>query len=100
MIKICPRCQQRITMEANTVDFEHACNSGNPALDNEDVVVIGSWEDFTGSGDRQNVFLQGAENELFGTRADIEGEDNERVTRRGLRTSTRRTRQHIEHIDL
>ena len=44
---ICPRCQQRIITESNTEDFQHICNSGNKTLDNEDVVVIGDWEDYT-----------------------------------------------------
>jgi len=97
---ICPRCNQRIITDPNCEDFEHQCNSGNKTLDNEDIIKLGKWTDYTGSGTSQNVFLQGAENTLFGTRADIEGEDNEEKTRRGLRSSTRRTRQHIEHIDL
>jgi len=98
MITICPRCNQRITMEPNTVDFVHECNSGNPTLDNEDVAVIGTWEDYTGSGTKSNALLQGAENELFGSRAAIEGEDVEEQTRRGARSSTHRQRQHLEFI--
>lgn len=100
MIKICPRCQQRIIIDPSCVDVQHECNSGNTTLDNEDVVVIGKWEDGTDSGERPNALLQGTENIFFGTRAAIEGEDDEEKTRRGLRKSTRRTRQHIEHINL
>ncbi len=100
MIINCPRCQRRIVFEGTTKDFEHKCNSGNLTLDNEDIVKTGNWEDYTGSGVEQNINMQGAENELFGTRAWLEGEDNEPKTRRGLRASTRRTRQHLEFIQI
>ncbi len=46
-VKICPRCQQRCIFNPQTEDFAHDCNSGNPTLDNEDVVVIGDWTDYT-----------------------------------------------------
>ena len=99
-VKICPRCQQRYIFNPQTEDFAHDCNSGNPTLDNEDVVVIGDWSDYTGSEVKNNTFMQGSENTLFGTRAAIEGENNEDRTRRGLRASTRRQRRHIEFINL
>jgi len=99
-VTICPRCQQRILVDKFSDDVEHICNSTNPVLDEEDVVVIGDWEDYTGSGIKNNPLTQGSENTLFGTRAAIEGEDDENKTRRGLRSSTRRQRQHIEWIDL
>lgn len=98
--KICPHCNQRFIVDPHCEDFEHSCNSGNETLDNEDIVKLGSWTDYTGSGKTQNVFLQGVENELFGTRAEIEGEDKEAHTRRGLRASTRRQRKHLEFINL
>ena len=61
---------------------------------------MGNWQDYTGSGEVNNANLQGAENKLFGTRADIEGENLEEFTRRGKRGSTHRQRQHIEHIKI
>ncbi len=99
-IVICDRCNQRVLFNPESSDISHTCNSGNPTLDNEDVVVIGAWIDFDGSGRRNAPFMQGSENTLFGTRAAIEGEDNEERTRRGLRASTRRQRRHIQFIDL
>ena len=98
--KICPRCNQRYIVDPNCDDFQHECSSGNKTLDNEDIVVIGDWSDYTGSGIRHNALTQGSENTLFGTRAAIEGENEENKTRRGLRSSTRRQRQHFEHIEL
>ncbi len=100
MMTNCPRCQRRIIFDNQTKDFEHECNSGNPTLDNEDVVVMGDWTDYTGSGFGQNVNTQGAENILWGSRAWIEGGDNEERTRRGAKASTHRQRQHLEFIHL
>lgn len=100
MIHICPRCNRRFVSEDNVVDFVHECNSLSPVLDNEDVVVVGNWSDYTGSASVNNPMMQGVVNKLFGTRADIEGEDIEKFTRRGVRGSTHRTRQHLEFIKL
>ena len=97
---ICKRCNQRIIFSPNTDDIEHQCSTGNPTLDNEDIVVIGSWSDFSGEGRRLNAMLQGSENTLWGTRAAIEGANEELKTRRGLRASTRRQRPHIQFIDV
>ena len=62
--------------------------------------MIGNWSDYTGSGVGLNPLTQGSENIFFGTRAEIEGEDDEERTRRGLRSSTRRQRPHIAFIEL
>ncbi len=101
-IRICPKCNQRFVVSFDTTDFVHQCNSGNSAVDNEDVVVIGNWEDFSGIGSKspQEVLRQGMTNELLGTRAGIEGEDKEALTKRGERASTHRQRQHFEFINL
>ena len=98
--RICPRCQQRFITDPFCEDFVHICNSGNKTLDEEDIIKIGAWTDFSGSGTTQNALMQGVENKLFGTRADIEGEDVGEHTRRGNRASTRRVRQHLEFINL
>lgn len=46
-IKICPRCQQSYTVDVHTTDFIHDCHSGSATLDQEDVVLIGDWVDYT-----------------------------------------------------
>lgn len=97
---ICPRCQKIVIAEERTEDFIHNCDSGNAVLDNEDIVVLGEWGDYTGSGTELNTNMRGSENELFGTRAEIEDGDEEEVTKRGNRLNTHRTRQHLEYIDL
>jgi hypothetical protein len=100
MRKVCPNCNQIYIMEKHSGDYVHECNSGIDAVDNEDVVVIGNWEDYTGSKTvRQgDIRFAGTANELFGTRAEIEGEDLEPLSERGARKSTTRTRQHYEYI--
>jgi len=97
---ICKRCNQRIIFNPHEEDIIHECTTGNATLDNEDVVVIGSWSDYSGEGKRNNALLQGSENTLWGTRADIEGENEELKTDRGLRASTRRQRPHLQFINL
>jgi len=97
---ICPRCNERIIVDPNCSDYEHECNSKNTTLNNEDVVKTGDWSDYTGSGTEKNVMLQGSENKLFGSRAAIQGEDVEDLTKRGKRKSTHRTRQHIQYINI
>ena len=82
-ISICPRCQVRIMCEGNIEDIEHECNSGNTTLDNEDVIIMGSWEDYTGSAVVNNAELQGISNKLWGTRAWVEGERKENVKKKG-----------------
>ena len=101
-IHYCPNCNQRFTVGFDCTDFVHECDSGNAALDNEDVTVIGEWEDYSGSGKKnpQEVLRQGLANELQGTKAGIEGEDKEAETRRGVRTSTHRQRQHLQFINI
>jgi len=86
----------------HTGDFICNCNSTkeNRANQQEDVLDIGTWEDFSGSGGRPTNFTQGWENKLQGTRADIDGEDVGDVTARGKRKSLYRQRDHLEYIEL
>ncbi len=100
VIKICPRCNRRYIVEDNTIDIEHDCNSGVLAIDQEDIVVVGNWKDYTGTGSVTNDMLQGAVNKLWGTRPQIEGEDLDPLTPRGRSASTHRSRQHKEFIKL
>lgn len=101
-IKICPRCNKTYVVEEHTIDYIHNCNSGNDAIDNEDIVRTGDWQDNSGSKTigAQAVMRQGAENSLFGTRAAIEGMDEGDHTARGARASTRRQRKHLEFIKI
>lgn len=84
------------------LDFEHACNSGNLTLDQEDIHVVGNAVDYTGTinkslGDVMNNALL---NKLDGTRAALEGERLGLFTRRGNKAQCSRQRQHLEFIQL
>lgn len=98
-IHVCPRCQQRYVRQEFSGDYVHECNSGNPTLDNEDIVVVGDWEDYAGSAIVQASHLQvaGTQNKLFGTRAWLEGGKDSEKTLRGANKSTHRTRQHLHY---
>lgn len=104
MMKICPNCNQRYVVDEHTGDYIHICNSGNLALDQDDVVIVGDWVDSDGSsGTRkpQEVLRAGLVNELQGRRPDIQDDkDKEPLTRRGARASTRRQTQHEEYINI
>lgn len=99
-IKVCPNCNQRYMVGFDSCDYVHKCNSGKAVLDNDDILITGNWEDSSGSGTKapQAVLMQGAENELFGTRAYIEGEDKDELTARGNKEKLYRQRQHLEYI--
>ena len=97
VVKICDRCNEAYSTESHEVDFVHACSSGNDTLDNEDVLEVGNWEDYTGSGIVTNPLMQGQANKLWGTRGAIEGGESQTLTRRGRSTQTHRTRQHLAY---
>lgn len=98
-VNICKRCMQNYVVSPDTDDYEHVCDSNNTVLGFEDVPKNGDWEDYTGSGTTLgNSLLQGVEDELRGSRAGIMGARKEPLTVRGARSSTTRTRQHIEFI--
>ena len=105
MISYCPNCNARIVTGYGVTDYVHDCSTNTeapPAVKNEDIVITGNWEDYSGSGTKasQEVLRQGNVNELQGTRAGIEGLDKEELTRRGVRQSTHRQRAHLEFIDI
>lgn len=95
---VCPRCQQRAVREKYSGDFIHTCH-GSEVLKNEDILVIGNWEDYTGSDfNVHKALLAGLANNLFGTRAWIEGANDEKTTSRGFEANRFRTRQHLHYI--
>ena len=101
-VGICPACYSRYTYEEHSGDYVHECNSGNATLDNEDVVVVGDWADYSGSADvaKSYVSVAGEANKLQGTDAAILGAKDEDRTSRGNRTATTRTRQRLTYIKL
>jgi hypothetical protein len=85
-------------------DYVHQCNSGNLTLDQEDKVVISPIVDEFGNSNTStgrmqgDILYQGTVDKLRGTKSEIEGNDVESVTRRGVRASTHRQRQRYEYI--
>lgn len=97
---ICPKCNQYAIRMPHTGDFQHDC-FGSEVLANEDVLIIGNWQDYTGSDlnvPSTQLSLAGTQNTLQG-RAKIEGAKNYPRTSRGFNKTTHRTRRHIEQID-
>ena len=98
----CPRCQVQVTVANNSGDYVHECNSGNPTLDQEDVKVVGNWEDYTGSAtvESPQVRMHNLGNKLQGTDAWVR-EDARDVPRseRGANKQIFRQRQHLEYIE-
>ena len=85
-------------------DYIHQCNSGQAVLDQEDIPIIGTWTDYTGSdfglrtayGDIQN---QNLGNKIMGHEAWVR--ENAQVkprTVRGRNALTVRQRQHLEFV--
>jgi len=101
----CPHCNKRISHDPFNTDIVHECSQTVDAPDvvkQDDVVVIGNWNDGDTSGIvyKQDVMRQGGYNELFGTRAGILGNDKEKLTKHGARDSTHRQTNHSEFIDI
>ena len=77
-----------------------------PALDNslknEDIVVVGDWEDYSGSGTKpeQQVMLAGISNELAADLlAKAAGNEFDAVTNRGNRKATTRIRPKLVYVE-
>ena len=85
-----------------TGDVLHDCNipSVSTSLRKEDIVVTGTWSDFSGSGTKgpNEVMLAGVENELD-INAKAEGARFQAVNTRGKRISTYRERPKITYIE-
>lgn len=104
-LKICPRCQERIVYDDTCEDIIHECGetTASEVLRNEDVIVMGQWEDYTGSDTTitgQQVMMQGITNNIWGTRGAIEGGKVSDRTSRGNDTELVRTRKHEEFVEL
>ena len=98
MMHTCPKCQMRYAVEENEIDFMHSCHSRSEVLDNEDVFVVGDWEDYTGSGTEQGINMQGITNNIWGQRGWIEGGKVSDKTSRGNDADTHRVRKHLQFI--
>jgi|TARA_R100001530_G_scaffold62534_3_gene45024 hypothetical protein len=92
----------RTTAMKYSGDFVHTCNSKDPTIDNEDIPILGNWEDFTGSDTNVHGpnMQRGASNNLWGTDAQVvAGASNSNRTRRGNLKELVRTRQAFGYIE-
>ena len=97
---ICPNCGAVYNVMAHSGDYVHNCQDMQEvkSYTKEDVIELGTWEDYTGSGGEVTNFYRGVVNNIEGTKSAIEGEDVESVTRRGARVSTHRQRDKLTYI--
>lgn len=100
-IQICPRCQQRYCVSSDTTDYVHQCNSGNLALDQEDVPLTDSWTDYDGTGTKDNLMMvAGLQQKSVYSKAYYRGARPKNASRRGNNANITRTRSHQEYINL
>jgi len=85
-IEICPLCRQRFSRATHNLDYIHECTTGDPTLDNVDILQLGDFTDFSGSGSVGASHLYGKSfiNDLQGTEAGVEGSRFGDVTDRGI----------------
>jgi general stress protein 26 len=102
MIHICPRCNQRFVVSPCNIDYVHECNSGSDVLDQEDVLVVGTYTEngVTTSAMAGDVAHAGATNKLWGSRAAIEGNVLQELTSRGNAKIIYRQRQKEQYIEV
>ena len=93
----CNRCNTAFVRMLHSGDFVHECNSGVSELDNESIVVKGTWTDYTGSGGQPSAsaLLAGIPNKLMGTEESLLVHEND-VNVHGDSAQTHRLRQHLE----
>jgi hypothetical protein len=99
---ICPNCRKVRNVSPLCTDFVCQCSDGetkDSAPRFEDVPVIGTWVDYSGSGGDTN-FLRGIDNKLDGTRYDSVSPKVHELTVRGNIKSTHRTRGKLTFIEL
>jgi len=104
-IFICPRCRTRVSVANHSGDYVHTCDSGNDVLDQEDVLVKGTWTDYTGSDfsvrtTPASIAAENLGNKLLGTDAFILDKTFlPNFTVRGNNAQIMRQRQHLEYIE-
>jgi len=100
-IKICDLCRRSVTTSIGNNDVVHECHSGNAVIDTEDVVILGDWEDYTGSGTVAASLLQtvGNTNKVGGTIAGQMGVFVPDLNNRGNVKGKVRARQRLRTIE-
>jgi hypothetical protein len=94
--------RQRIPYQKECTDLEYDL-SGDEAISQESLPLIGAWSDFTGSGgvdSRSQQLFAGTENQLFGTDPGVQGEKIPKLNVVGETQNTHRRRTIKRYIDL
>jgi len=100
----CSHCRKIVFFDPRMGDFVHDCGDFpvSTARGTEDVPVMGNWSDYTGSNTdstlQANVRNQGTAASNFGTRGCSLGHKNYDRTVHGNRSSTHRTRSHLQYF--
>ena len=98
MVFIDPTTRKRIVTAKHVGDITYDLDIGDTAISEEDVPLIGPWNDYTGSDTNVNSKTQqqhaGLVNELQGTDAQFDSNgDLNNLTERGKTASTHRQRR-------
>lgn len=99
----CPNCHTVVFLPIHVTDYVHDCakNKPNQPTSYEDIPTIGSWEDYSGSGDTKNLMMQGIENPSeYDLVARAKGVNEDEKTDRGNRKSTHRTRNKLTYFSI
>lgn len=97
-----PKSMQRGIRSLHNTDVNFEPHTGQDALDKESLVVIGQWQDYTGSGGttKAQVMVQGTQNSLQGQVANLlEGERFSDLNTFGKRIATNRLRQKVVNLE-
>ena len=101
-IHIDPVTQQRVVYQKHTGDLQYFL-TGDTAISQETVPVIGNWSDFTGSAvvnSRTQQMSAGTSNALQGEDAGIDGAKLPQLNEVGQRSETTRRRQILRRVQL
>ena len=99
---IVDRFAQRIVTAKHVGDIVYDSNTGDDIIDQEDILVIGDWSDFTGSAVVSTTAQTSLPlpNELHGTLADLQGAKVTNLTDRGKTSSLYRQRRIKRYMKL
>jgi len=95
--------RQRFTFAKHSGDIMIPAKSDSPILTNDQLLVIGGWKDFTGSGGvptMQQLYAKTLGDELFGQDAYLEGARKKDLGIIGQKIQKIRLRPKYLHIDL
>ena len=100
----CPRCRRYYNIPDHLGDFVCNCkeSAASDVLKYDDIEVIGTWSDWTGSETLPNHinWTRGHGNIISSQEAIAEGERELRRTKRGNIKAFTRQREHQEYIEL